>query len=286
MPVLGRPRRSVSDRINPIGSIAADGEYSIRWGRFHPIRRGAESSRPGVSPHRQQASVRSSARPCRNTCGIPTTHTFCPVTNTFRPIAPIPSNLARNSPAAPSNIEFASLELQRFRMVSKNYRLKLCAKFVWAGPAFARRRRGQAPSQGLAVLTGPSGPGECRIVGGGFAPLGASCRRVAPLMVQFPRLVVWSRFEVMSRPTCRPPRRKMPTMGSRGRGRLRWQHNDAWRGVLVARSPLRCEREPAIACGNQLFRTSTRYSVSGRGCPRSHQRVNVRMRRPRLVLAG
>ena len=179
MPALGRPRRSVSDRINPIGSIAADGEYSIRWGRFHPIRRGAESSRPGVSPHRQQASVRSSARPCRNTCGIPTTHTFCPVTNTFRPIAPIPSNLARNSPAAPSNIEFASLELQRFRMVSKNYRLKLCAKFVWAGPAFARRRRGQAPSQGLAVLTGPSGPGECRIFVGGFAPLGASLRRVA-----------------------------------------------------------------------------------------------------------
>ena len=39
MPVLGRPRRSVSDRIDSIGSIAADGEYSIRWGRFHPIRR-------------------------------------------------------------------------------------------------------------------------------------------------------------------------------------------------------------------------------------------------------
>ena len=188
MPALGRPRRSVSDRINPIGSIAADGEYSIRWGRFHPIRRGAESSRPGVSPHRQQASVRSLARPCRNICGLPTTHTFCPVTNTFRPIAPLPSNLARNSPAAPSNIEFASLELQRFRMVSKNYRLKLCAKFVWAGPAIARRRRGQAWSQGLAVLTGPSGGaphlwrGFCTI-----RSLPSACRRrVAPLLVQFP----------------------------------------------------------------------------------------------------
>ena len=44
-----------------------------------------------------------------------------------------PKNVARNSPAAPSNIEFASLELQRFPAVSKNYRLKLCAKFVWAG---------------------------------------------------------------------------------------------------------------------------------------------------------
>jgi len=164
VPVLGRPRRSVSDRINPIGSIAADGEYSIRWGRFHPIRRGAESSRPGVSPHRQQASVRSLARPCRNICGLPTTHTFCPVTNTFRPIAPLPSNLARNSPAAPSNIEFASLELQRFRMVSKNYRLKLCAKFVWVRPAIARRRRGQA----LSPPTGTSAWSDSRGLFGTF----------------------------------------------------------------------------------------------------------------------
>ena len=157
-------------------------------GKIPPDQKGAESSRPGVSPHRQQASVRSSARPCRNTCGLPTTHRFCPVTNTFRPIAPIPSNLARNSPAAPSNIEFASLELQRFRMVSKNYRLKLCAKFVWAGPAIARRRRGQAWSQGLAVLTGPSGGaphlwrGFCTI-----RSLPSACRRrVASLLVQFP----------------------------------------------------------------------------------------------------
>ena len=34
------------------------------------------------------------------------------------------SNFARNSSMTHSNIEFASLELQRFRMVSKNYRLK------------------------------------------------------------------------------------------------------------------------------------------------------------------
>ena len=152
----------------------------------------------------------------------------------------------------------------------------------------ALRRRGQALSQGPAVLTGPSGGaphrwwGFCTI-----RSLPSACRRrVAPLMVQFPRLVVWSRFEVVSRPTCRPPRRKTPTMGSRGRGRLRWQHNDAWPRASLAHSPLRCERDPAIACANQLFRTSTRYSVSGRGCPRSHQRVNVRMRRPRRGLAG
>jgi len=58
-------------------------------------------------------------------------------------------------------------------------------------------------------------------------------------MVQFPRLVVvWSRFEVVSRPKCIPPRRKTPTMGSRGRGRLRWQHNDAWPRASLAHSPL------------------------------------------------
>ena len=155
-------------------------------GKIPPDQKGAESSRPGVSPHRQQASVRSSARPCRNTCGIPTTHTFCPVTNTFRPIAPLPSNLARNSPAAPSNIEFASLELQRFRMVSKNYRLKLCAKFVWvrlatlSGAAARPRLKAWPCSPAWSAPPTPSGSsGLCRIFGGGFAPLGASLRRVA-----------------------------------------------------------------------------------------------------------
>ena len=41
-----------------------------------------------------------------------------------------PSNFARNSPVACSNIEFISLELQRFRVVSKNDRGKLCATFA------------------------------------------------------------------------------------------------------------------------------------------------------------
>ena len=40
-----------------------------------------------------------------------------------------PINFARNSPAAFSNIECASLELQCFWGVSKNDRGKLCAKF-------------------------------------------------------------------------------------------------------------------------------------------------------------
>ena len=81
-----------------------------------------------------------------------------------RPLVPILSNLARNSPAAPSNIEFASLELQRFPAVSKNYRLKLCAKFVWVRPAISRRRRGQA----LSPPTGTSAWSDSRGLFGTF----------------------------------------------------------------------------------------------------------------------
>ena len=51
------------------------------------------------------------------------------------------------------------MELQRFPAVSKNYRLKLCAKFVWARPAIARRRRGQAlpPPTGTSAWSGSRG---------------------------------------------------------------------------------------------------------------------------------
>ena len=90
---------------------------------------------------------------------------------------------------------------------------------------------------------------------------------------------VRSRFGAAWCPKCRPPRRKTPTMGCRGRSCLRFGQNCLGHGVSLA-------REPAIACVNRLYRTSTRYSVSGRGCPRSHQRVNVRISGPTLALAG
>ena len=41
------------------------------------------------------------------------------------------SNFARNSPLSRSNIELASLELQRFWRILKSDRDKLRAKFVW-----------------------------------------------------------------------------------------------------------------------------------------------------------
>ena len=95
---------------------------------------------------------------------------------------------------------------------------------------------------------------------GGFAPLGASCRRVAGVSRLYwcnsPRLLaarprfgaVRSQFGAVWRPHSRPPRRQTPTMGCRGRGGLHCGHNDAWPRVSLA-------REPAIASANQLSRT-------------------------------
>ena len=68
------------------------------------------------------------------------------------------SNFARNSLATCSNLEIASLGLQRFRVVSKSDRGKLCAKFVWLWSCCrppAPRRGAPAPS---ARFT-PVGPG-------------------------------------------------------------------------------------------------------------------------------
>ena len=119
---------------------------------------------------------------------------------------------------------------------------------------------------------------------GGFAALGALLRRVAGVSRLYwcnsPRLLaVRSRFGVAWRPKCRPPRRKTPIMGCRGRSGLRFGQNYLGHGVLFA-------REPAIARANRIYRTRTRYSASGQGCPRSHERVNVRMSGPTLALAG
>ena len=54
------------------------------------------------------------------------------------------SDFARNSSMTHSNIEFVSLELQRFLGVSKNDRDKLRAKFGWRWC----RRRPRAPQPG------------------------------------------------------------------------------------------------------------------------------------------
>ena len=107
--------------------------------------------------------------------------------------------------------------------------------------------------QGLAGQPCASEGACTRGNGGGFAPLEASCRRVAGVSRLYwcnsPRLVaVRSRFGAVWRPHRRSPRRQTPTMGCRGRGGLHCGHNDAWPRVELA-------REPAIASANQLSRT-------------------------------
>ena len=83
--------------------------------------------------------------------GCPTTRQHC------GRLGPSRSNFARNSPAITSNVESAPLELQRFRMVFKNDRGKLCAKFVWAKPRHRPRHRSQAPPRSPAKPSGSSG---------------------------------------------------------------------------------------------------------------------------------
>ena len=80
------------------------------WGRAALCARGRRPARESSAPRASLgASSRSPARPRRH-------H----------------SSFARNSPPACSNIECVSLGLQRFRVVSKSDRGKLCAKLVWA----------------------------------------------------------------------------------------------------------------------------------------------------------
>ena len=118
------------------------------------------------------------------------------------------SNFARNSPVITSNIEFTSLELQRFRAVSKNDRWKLRAKFVWRWPLqpVLALPTGRSPHCGRALrATGVLQTGA----GGGFAALGAGCRRVAgvlePRVVQFPPIGGGAAVHIQRRYSNAPP---------------------------------------------------------------------------------
>ena len=55
---------------------------------------------------------------------------------------------------------------------------------------------------------------------------------------------IYTRERWTPRPKCRPPRRKTPTMGCRGRGGLRSGHNGARPRVELARKPLNMRVNP------------------------------------------
>lgn len=67
-----------------------------------------------------------------------------------------PDNVARNSPAAAPNLDFASLELQRFGQCSKNDRGELRATFIRRGPVIP-------PWSGSAALSAPSSLVACGV---------------------------------------------------------------------------------------------------------------------------
>ena len=99
-----------------------------------------------------------------------------------RPVPAPPINVARNSHAFTSNVESTSLELQRFRVVSKSDRGKLRAKFVWRLSGLRPRVPWLAQcleARPCSPDPPPSAPGCISGCRWGFAPLEASLRRVA-----------------------------------------------------------------------------------------------------------
>ena len=125
-------------------------------------------------------SARSSAKPSHNTCGLPPA-------NTFRPLAPILSNLARNSPALLQTLNLHRWNCNvfpRFRKITVlNYVRNLSGSGL-PSPAVVAAR----PSHRLRALrpgpiaVGSSTPSMPEAVG----VLQQKPRRGAPLMVQFP----------------------------------------------------------------------------------------------------
>ena len=144
---------------------------------------------------------------------------------------------ARNSSMAHSNIEFASLELQRFWGVSKSDHDRLRAKFGWRpcrrcpralqpdpAPPGAASWPCDVPARQWGFCTTRRPLSACR------RRVGASCRAIPPRLV-----VVRPWVGVVRCPKCRPPRRKTLKTGCRGRGGLRFGRSGIWRGVCARR---------------------------------------------------
>ena len=244
---LARSRRRASDRMRP----SRDYTSSIR---FHLIRKippiredstrseGVDSFRSGVSPHRQQASSRNS--PTRPLCqrGPPrfvTTPAVNTVPDAQQGLAGQPC-VSEGACTRGNGGGFAPLEAS-CRRVAGVSRLYWCnSPRLLAPSTWSELDRGPLTAQ-FPRLVAPSTLGELDR---------------GPLMARIPRLlVVRPRFGAARRPHRRPTRRQTSTTGCRRRGGLRSGYNGALPRAPLARSPLRCEREPAIACANPQYRT-------------------------------
>ena len=157
---------------------------------------------------------------------------------------PLLSNFARNSPASTSNIEFMSLELQRFQAIFKSDRGKLCAKCVWGGCVGSLS--GQAPPPPTGTAARP----RCRPRHSNFAcnsPAACSNIEFASLELQrFLGLLKFGPIELHAKFVWRwpcEPVLALPTGRSPHRGRvlrllgcLPLHAGGAWCAVVSARS--------------------------------------------------
>ena len=150
-------------------------------------------------------------------------------------------------------------------------RAPLMAQFPPVMSGHEERRTQTAAPRRLAPRSTPKPPPPRH--NGGFCTirsiLPACRRRVAPLMLQIPPFagseIAVRGGEVPTSPATSATNADNGAScpGCRGRGGLRCRHNGTWPRASLA-------HEPAIASTSLLFRTKTRYSASGRGCPRSH----------------
>ena len=151
------------------------------------------------------------------------------------------SNFARNSSAACSNIEFVSLELQRFRRVSKSDRGELCAKFVWLWSCDRPWAPSRVPAaRGPPVPSGPSGPTSAFRTSGAWCAVVVARSIFASRSVQnSPCSASWWSERYKTLPACRRSA-KLSHFGRAGRvlyrtcgeggcaGRVLYRRGAAW----------------------------------------------------------
>ena len=158
---------------------------------------------------------------------------------------PLLSNFARNSPASTSNIEFMSLELQRFQAIFKSDRGKLCAKCVWG--VCVGSLSGQAPPPPTGTAARPrchprhsnfacNSPAACSNIE--FASLELQrflgLLKFGPIELHAKFVWRWPCEPVLALPTGRSPAPLSPT-GTAARPRCRPRHSN-----FACNSPAAC----------------------------------------------